>query len=134
MEVRNCRGCGRLFSYIQGGSYLCPACQAELEDKFEVAKKYIRENTGATIQEVADEADVSVKQIEKWVREERLAFSDDSPVGIACEKCGKMIRSGRFCENCKSSMASNFSELYQKPKKVEPAVKKDSKENKMRFL
>ena len=134
MEVRNCRGCGRLFSYIQGGSYLCPACQAELEDKFDIAKKFISENVSASIQQVAEAADVSVKQIEKWVREERLAFADDSPVGIACEKCGKMIRSGRFCESCKSSMASNFSELYEQPKKPEPVVKKEAKENKMRFL
>ena len=112
MEIRNCRACGRMFSYIEGGSFLCPACQAELEDKFQVAKKYIRENAGASIQEVAEAADVSVKQIEKWIREERLAFADDSPVGIA----------------------SNFSDLYEKPKKVEPPVKKEAKENKMRFL
>ena len=31
-------------------------------------------------------------------------------------------------------MASNFSDLYEKPKKVEPPVKKEAKENKMRFL
>ena len=122
MEIRNCRACGRMFSYIEGGSFLCPACQAELEDKFQVAKKYIRENVGASIQEVAEAADVSVKQIEKWIREERL------------EKCGRMIRSGRFCDSCKASMASNFSDLYEKPKKVEPPVKKEAKENKMRFL
>ena len=128
MEIRNCRACGRMFSYIEGGSFLCPACQAELEDKFQVAKKYIRENVGASIQEVAEAADVSVKQIEKWIREERLAFADDSPVGI------RMIRSGRFCDSCKASMASNFSDLYEKPKKVEPPVKKEAKENKMRFL
>lgn len=134
MEIRNFRACGRMFSYIEGGSFLCPACQAELEDKFQVAKKYIRENAGASIQEVAEAADVSVKQIEKWIREERLAFADDSPVGIACEKCGRMIRSGRFCDSCKASMASNFSDLYEKPKKVEPPVKKEAKENKMRFL
>lgn len=134
MEVRNCRGCGRLFSYIEGGSYLCPACQEELEEKFQVAKAYIRENKNASIHEVAEAADVSVKQIEKWVREERLAFADDSPVGIACEKCGAMIRSGRFCEACKASMANHFSELYEEPKKVE-AVKKDVRDSaRMRFL
>lgn len=134
MEVRNCRGCGRLFNYIQGGSYLCPACQAELEDKFDIAKKFIRENVSASMQQVAEAADVSVKQIEKWVREERLTFADDSPIGIACEKCGKMIHSGRFCESCKSSMVSDFAELYEQPKKPEPVVKKEAKENKMRFL
>ena len=77
---------------------------------------------------------MSVKQIEKWVREERLAFADDSPVGIACEKCGAMIRSGRFCEACKSSMANHLSELYEEPKKAE-FVKKDIRDSaRMRFL
>lgn len=135
MEVRNCRGCGRLFNYIQGGSFLCQACLDELEEKFKVAKDFIRENKSASIHEVADKADVSVKQIEKWVREERLIFADDSPVGIACEKCGKMIRSGRFCETCKSSMANNLSEVYQE-KKPEPVTKKPAKDStaRMRFL
>ena len=135
MEVRNCRGCGRLFNYIQGGSFLCQACLDELEEKFQVAKDFIRENKSASIHEVAEKADVSVKQIEKWVREERLIFAEDSPVGISCEKCGKMIRSGRFCESCKSSMANNLSEVYQE-KKPEPVTKKPAKDTtaRMRFL
>lgn len=135
MEVRNCRGCGRLFNYIRGGSFLCQACLDELEEKFQVAKDFIRENKTASIHEVAEKADVSVKQIEKWVREERLIFADDSPVGIACEKCGTMIRSGRFCDACKSSMANNFSEIYQE-KKPEPVTKKPAKDTtaRMRFL
>ena len=33
MEVRNCKGCGRLFNYI-GGVPLCGDCKAKLEDKF----------------------------------------------------------------------------------------------------
>lgn len=135
MEVRNCRACGRLFNYIQGGSFLCQACLEELEDKFDVAKNYIRENKSAGMHEVAEAADVSVKQIEKWVREERLAFADDSPVGIACEKCGKMIRSGRFCDLCKNSMANHLSELYEQPKKKIEPQKKDVRDSaKMRYL
>ena len=134
MEVRNCRGCGRLFNYIQGGSFLCQACLDELEEKFQVAKDFIRENKAASIHEVAEKADVSVKQIEKWVREERLIFAEDSPVGIACEKCGAMIRSGRFCDACKNGLANNFSDMY-KGKAPEP-VKKPARDSsaRMRFL
>ena len=55
MEIRNCRACGRMFSYIEGGSFLCPACQAELEDKFQVAKKYIRENVRSEERRVGKE-------------------------------------------------------------------------------
>ena len=32
MEVRNCKGCSRLFQYLSG-PILCPACKEKLEDK-----------------------------------------------------------------------------------------------------
>lgn len=134
MEVRNCRACGRLFNYISGGNFLCQACMEELEEKFQVAKKYIKDNKSATIHEVAEIAEVSTKQVEKWVREERLVFAEGCVTGINCENCGVMIRTGRFCEACKNSMANNLSDLYREEKKIKP-VKKDTKENpKMRFL
>ena len=45
MEVRNCKGCGRLYNYI-GGSYknLCPNCIGDMEEKFQEVKKYIEDN------------------------------------------------------------------------------------------
>ena len=52
-----------------------------------------------------------------WVREDRLAFSDDSPIGIDCEACGCMIKSGRFCNMCKDVMTKNFSNMYKQPEK-----------------
>ena len=135
MDVRNCRGCGRLFNFVQGVNYLCPACMDELEEKFKIAKDFIRKNGSAGIMEVAEAADVKRQQVERWVREERLVFSDDSPVGIDCEGCGATIKSGRFCEACKNSMSNSLSNLYkeEKPKKIEPE-KKTAKENRMRFL
>ena len=78
MDVRNCRGCGRLFNYLQG-PHLCPACMQKLEEKFSQVKDYLEDNPHATIPEIAKDNDVSTRQIEQWVREERLYFSDDSP-------------------------------------------------------
>lgn len=132
MDVRNCKGCGRLFNYM-GKSPLCPACEKKLDDKYHQVKEYIYDNPGATINQVSEENDVSVNQIKKWVREEKLSFSDDSPVGLACESCGKTIKTGRFCKECKSKVASGLENLIEKPKPVE--IKKDPRENpKMRFL
>ena len=85
MDVRNCRGCGRLFNYLQG-PHLCPACMQKLEEKFSQVKDYLEDNPHATIPEIAKDNDVSTRQIEQWVREERLYFSDDSPYGIGCER------------------------------------------------
>ena len=133
MDVRNCKMCGRLFNYYEGPP-ICKACEEELEKKFFEVRDYIYANPHASINEVAQENEVSVKQIQKWIREERLAFSDDSPVTIACEKCGAMIKTGRFCKECKSSLQHDLnSAYYVEPEKKE--VKKPGQaKGQVRFL
>ncbi len=131
MDVRSCRNCGRLFNYLQGNP-ICPACKKKLEDKFEQVKMYIRENNLASMQQISDANDVSVKQLKQWVREERLTFSDDSPVGIECENCGALIRTGRYCAKCKNNMANTLTKLYAVAPPEEMRKKKDK--DKMRFL
>lgn len=126
MDVRNCKSCGRLFNFM-GRSPICPMCEKKLDEKFQEVKKYIYDNPGAGIQEVSEENDVTIAQIKKWVREERLCFSDDSPVGIECESCGKTIKTGRFCAYCKDKMANNLGNLYKNPEP--PTVKKNLKDN-----
>ena len=132
MDVRSCRNCGRLFNYLQGPP-ICPACRKKLEDKFERVKDYIREHETATMQEISDDNDVSVKQIKQWVREERLTFTDNSPVGIECENCGTMIRTGRFCDACKNKRASNLKKMYEMPPKEDKGIRQRDKDR-MRFL
>lgn len=83
MEVRSCRGCGKLFNYIWG-TYLCHGCKKKLEDKFIQVRDYIREHDTATMKDISEDNDISVKQLKQWVREERLTFTDKSPVGIEC--------------------------------------------------
>ena len=107
MDVRNCRQCGRLFNYL-GGPPICQACREAVEEKFQQVKEYVRNNPGSNIQMVAEDNDVTVQQIRQWIREERLEFSADSQVGIECEGCGASIRTGRFCEACKSRMRGDL--------------------------
>lgn len=133
MDVRNCKTCGRLFNYL-GGPAICPACQGAIEEKFREVKNYIEDHPHAPVAAVAEDNDVSVKQIKQWIREERLAFADDSVDGIECENCGKMIRTGRFCEACKNSMANEMRDAFEKPKVVMTPKKKEKDGNKMRFL
>ncbi len=133
MEVRNCRKCGRIFNYVVGMP-ICPACRERIEEKFQEVKEYIRENKGAGIPEISKVCEVETSQIHQWIREERLVFADDSPIGINCENCNATIKTGRFCERCKATMVNNLKSSIQKPK-VQPVVHKDTKENpRMRYL
>lgn len=133
MDVTNCRSCGNLFNYLSGPP-LCPVCRKKLEEKFQSTKNYIRENPGANINQISEECKVSIPQLKKWVREERLTFADNSPVGIECESCGKMIRTGRFCNDCKSKVINDLDNLYAKPEAPGPVKKKEKGKDRMRFL
>lgn len=134
MEVRNCKNCDRLFNYM-GGKPICQLCKESLEDKFKEVKDYINSHPKVSVQQAAEDNDVSVKQIKQWIREERLILSEPSPDGITCEHCGQPICSGRFCEKCKASMANTLGSAIDKPKGFtveDPKQQKDK--NKMRFL
>lgn len=133
MDVRSCRNCGRLFNYLQGQP-ICAACKQKLEDKFVKVRDYIRENDSASMKEISEANDVSVKQIKQWVREERLTFSSKSAVGIECETCGAMIRTGRFCDKCKNNMASNLKQMYEIPAVEKKPDKRQRDKDRMRFL
>ena len=111
MEVKNCKGCGRLFNYM-GGAPLCDGCRKKFEQKFQEVKQYLDENPNASVNQVSEDNDVSVKQIKQW---------------------GRPIRTGRFCEKCKAAMANSFANSIEKPKPLEPQ-KKERDGNKMRFL
>lgn len=133
MEVKNCKGCNRLFQYI-GGAPLCPECKDELEKKFVEVKEYIYANPGASITQVSEAMEVSVKQIKQWIREDRLVLSTPSPDGVLCEQCGTPICSGRYCATCKNKLMNTLGSVLDRPKNNWQPDKRDKDGNKMRFL
>ena len=133
MDVKNCKGCNRLFQYI-GGPILCPSCREELENKFQEVKEYIYNNKGASIAQVSEETGVSPKQIKQWIREDRLVLSEATADGITCEHCGIPICSGRFCDKCKTKMANELGAAIRRPTAPSADRKTEKTGNKMRFL
>ena len=136
MNVRTCRKCRRLFNYVMGPSF-CPECRAKEEDKFQEVKKYVQEHGRASMHEVAEACEVTMKQIQQWIRDDRLMLADDSPLAIECERCGRMIRGGKFCPECSTIMAAKLQAAMGDPLAVRlneknEASKKDG--NRMRFL
>lgn len=133
MEVRNCRGCGRLFNYLHG-QQLCPGCMAELEEKFQSVKEYLRKNPKAPLNKIAEENEVSVKQIKQWVREERLTFTEESQITLECEGCGGKVLTGRFCDRCRTSLQNELNGAIKRPTATLSPKKHTSEKDRMRFL
>jgi flagellar operon protein (TIGR03826 family) len=134
MDVRNCKSCSKLFNYISGPP-LCPTCLHTLDLKFEEVKEYIYDHPRAGMQEVSEEFEIPIAQIKQWIREERLAFAEDSMIGLECESCGTIIRTGRYCKECKDRLAKGLGNLYPSEKAAPAQKQKDPNENpRMRFL
>lgn len=112
MEIKNCKSCGKMFNYVTG-EQVCPRCREELENKFQEVKKFVLDNKSATMNEICETCDVDPKLVKKWVREERLVFTQDSPVKINCEMCGTQINTGRYCDRCRKAAASNFGNVVK---------------------
>ena len=131
MNLRNCARCGKMFNYI-GGQPICDPCKKAIEEDFQKVKQYIVDNPRAGIKPIAEDNKVTTKQIQKWIREERLMITSDSPLQIQCENCGAQIQTGRYCAKCKASMANNLNNTFAKP---QPAIQqKQEPKSGMRFL
>ncbi|MHB1392768.1 MAG: TIGR03826 family flagellar region protein [Clostridia bacterium] len=127
-EIRNCPRCGKIFT--QMGRPICNKCIETEENEFKVVKEYVYDNPGATISEVSQETEVTVEKIMRFLREERLEIkSENSNMLLECERCGRSINSGRFCENCKGEMNKDFKREFGLDRK-EPEPKPQPKTDK----
>ena len=129
MDVRLCVGCKKMFQYIAGPT-LCPRCRQKEEEMFQIVKDYLRENPGANMYEVSQATSVSAALIEKFLREGRLQVSPDSPIALACEKCGRRISTGRLCSECKKEINNTLNDM----KKNLVKAKEDDSSARMRYL
>lgn len=134
-DVRNCRRCGKMYNYI-GGAPICIDCKNADEATFKRVKEYLYDNPGATLSQVANDVNVSVEKIKMFLKEGRLEITEGSNIILDCERCGKAIKTGRFCNECQNDVSKDFSQnASKKPGRSEESTL-EAKRNGvgMRFL
>lgn len=132
LSVKSCKRCGKLFQTVVDIN-ICHTCYQKAEEKFKVVKTFIRDNPEAPMYEIAEICDVSERQIMTWIREERLMVKSESGIIIECLQCGVPIKTGRYCQKCKTRMMTELRGVYQEPELTDNS-KKFLKEHKMRFM
>jgi flagellar operon protein (TIGR03826 family) len=110
MDVRNCKRCGKIYNYT--GSAVCGNCLRQEQEDFEKIREYLFRNPNSSTAEVSEATGVELKVISRFLKEGRIEadyikMSDGSE--LTCEKCGKPVQSGRFCEGCVKEMQADFS-------------------------
>ncbi len=110
-KLRNCAKCGRVFQSEEIGQKFCMRCREDEEDLFMAAREYIYDNPETNVMEVSEELDIEEDLILKWLRQGRLQLKGEG-VGYPCDRCGKSIQTGRFCDACQMELKNGFSEAF----------------------
>jgi flagellar protein len=101
MDLKNCIECGRSFA-SKDGEKLCKRClEKKVEDDFKKVRDYLYDHPGADIKEVSEVTGVEEKIILKLLRQDRIEVIDEENSILKCKRCGKPIKSGRMCDDCK---------------------------------
>jgi len=127
-DLRNCRRCGKMYNYI-GGPPICIDCKNADEEIFKKVKEYLYDRPGATLSQVATDLDVSVEKIRMFLKEGRLEITEGSNIILECERCGKAIKTGRFCNECQHEVSKDIlgtsGRKAEKSVEATPQVKRD---------
>jgi flagellar operon protein (TIGR03826 family) len=102
MNLANCPRCGKLFSRQKQN--ICPNCFNEIEKEYQACVTYLKENKNCTLQHLSDETEVSIRQITQFIREGRINISNNPNMGIPCDSCGELTRSGSICDSCRDKL------------------------------
>jgi flagellar operon protein (TIGR03826 family) len=127
-KLKNCAKCGRVFQAEEIGQKYCSRCSSNEDDLFLKAREFIYDNPDTNVMEVTEELEIEEDLILKWLRQGRLELRGEG-VGYPCDRCGKSIKTGRFCESCQAELKSGFNEAFgidKKSKKPEQKSEKDA--------
>lgn len=116
-KLKNCPECGRVF--VAHVATVCPDCQKKIDEEYQRCVDFLRQrqNRMATLQQLSAGTGVSVKRITQFIREGRLSLAEHPNLGYPCDRCGALIREGRLCPDCLSSLANLRRELGQGTKR-----------------
>ncbi|MDI6602213.1 MAG: MerR family transcriptional regulator [Thermoanaerobacteraceae bacterium] len=110
MKLKNCKRCGKLFVY--NGIDLCPDCIREDEEDFKKVKDFLYQYPKASVFEISEATGVAPEKILNFLKQGKLEISSDNTgITLTCERCGRPINSGRFCEECLKIIRNQFEGL-----------------------
>jgi flagellar operon protein (TIGR03826 family) len=100
-EVMNCPRCNALFMKNKFRD-VCDRCFKEDEKMYDTVYQFLkkRENRAATMETVIAHTGVEEELLYKWVKKGRIQTKMFPNLGYRCDKCGKIINSGKLCDGC----------------------------------
>ena len=111
---------------VPGGRDACPSCVKEEDDNFKKVFHYLSTSPAATAQEISQATEVDIKEIYRYVRENRLRLVK-TDTGLQCERCEIPISQGKMCENCLKELSKEIKtdiDKFKNQRKTGPSAPK----------
>lgn len=108
-EVKNCPNCGAL--YMENAfREVCDKCHKDEEKLFNEVYTFLRkrENRAATQERIIEVTGVKEETLYRWIKKGRLSTKIFPNLGYPCDKCGKIISSGKICDSCLNELSSDL--------------------------
>lgn len=123
-QLANCTVCGRL--YLKDHTDTCLDCYKEIEEEYKLVANFLKaeRNRFASIEEVSEFTEVSVKRITEFIRDGRIYAEDFPNLGYPCAHCDKMIQRQMLCASCFNDFTSEVNKTLKAEKFMEEMAKK----------
>jgi flagellar operon protein (TIGR03826 family) len=119
MSLANCSRCGKVFAFFAGSRDVCQACIKEEDDNYLKIFHYLSTRPAATASEIAQATEVDIKEIYRYVRENRLRLIKVDTT-FSCESCGIPISQGKICDNCRQKLSQEMKGEVDKMRQNRP--------------
>lgn len=132
-DLRNCPICGRVYAYQ--GRNMCNKCLEKEDDDYAIVRRYVREHPGTSVAEVAEATDIDEDKILQFLRDGRLITRGMSYTTM-CERCGKTISSGKYCDSCLKKLGAEFKKIIPPTRKASEseAITRDRGKDRMHSI
>ena len=117
MEKRrpeHCEKCGAEYKSLGFGKFLCPKCGNIGYDDYGKVRDYLEKNQGTITDMISSATGVSPDFINLLLSESLIRTADEYDSDLACQRCGRPILKGRFCQECVEELAGAIMEQYPK--------------------
>lgn len=104
-KLKNCSICGKIF--MSNGEKICPNCMKDQEDMELVVVEYVRDHPKCKIPEIMEATGAQEFLIRRLIDEGRFVQAGVN-FSYPCQKCGKPIITGKYCEDCLKEMQENL--------------------------
>ena len=94
----NCIVCGRLFK--SDNDNICARCTDDEDGPYVHVREYLYKNRGASALEVSEATGVSISNILKYIKDNRISLIGEKSLLARCNSCGEFIDSGSYCRSC----------------------------------